>query len=43
MNWKMIVASHWKVALLLLQLGLFILMTTTVNPLGDIVDNPAGP
>jgi hypothetical protein len=43
MNWKMIVASHWKVALLLLQLGLFILMTTTVNSVGDIVDNPGGP
>lgn len=42
MSWKMIVASHWKVALLLLQLGLFILMTT-VNSLGDIVDNPGGP
>lgn len=43
MNWKMIVASHWKVALLLLQLGLFILMTTTVNRFVDIVDNPGGP
>jgi len=43
LNWKMFVASHWKAILLTLQLCLFLLMVTTVNPLGDPIDSPVGP
>lgn len=44
LNWKMFIASHWKVAFLLLQLGLFVVMVTTVNPVGgDPVDSPVVP
>jgi len=39
LNWKMFIASHWKVGLLMLQIGLFILML----PLGDLVDSPVVP
>lgn len=40
LNWKMFVARHWKVTLLLVQLGLFVL---TVIVLSDAIDSPIGP
>jgi len=39
----MFIASHWKAALLLLQLGLLIIMFTTSKALGDSVDSPVVP
>ena len=43
LNWKMFIASHWKAALLLLQLGLLILMFTMPKALGDPVNSPVVP
>ena len=43
MNWKMFIASHWKVGLLLLQIGLLMLMFTMSKALGDVIDSPVAP
>lgn len=43
MNWKMMILSHWKIVLLLLQLGLFAITIAGVRVLGDPIDNPGTP
>lgn len=43
MNWKIMIASHWKLALLLIQLGLLALMVTSGKVFAEPVDGPYGP
>jgi len=43
MNWKMVIASNWKVVFLLIQLGLLAITLVSGNVLADPIDNPFGP
>jgi len=42
MNWKITIASHWKAALLLLQLSLFAIMMISGIAFAGQIDCPGG-
>jgi len=43
LNWKIMMVSHWKVVLLLLQIGVLTIALATGTALADPIDNPFGP
>lgn len=43
MNWKITILSHWKVALVIVQLVLLAMAIASVKPLGEAIDGPYGP
>jgi len=44
MNWKIMIASHWKIMLVIIQFSLLAITLATGNALaGEAVDTPCGP
>gem|GEM_PF-5053601 len=43
MNWRMFITRHWKIIVIALVIGLFVLSLAAANAHADPIDSPVGP